>query len=85
MQTLQGYIKSAQQYLADGDNADALAMLQNYYGAQTSVRGYASDALSVINNQGLFGVTANQDVIQAIGTTAYTNFSESIVTIFMLL
>ena len=31
MQTLQGYINSARQDLAAGDNADALAMLQDYY------------------------------------------------------
>ncbi|MDR3466574.1 MAG: hypothetical protein P4M07_11575 [Xanthobacteraceae bacterium] len=68
---LQGYIKAAQDALAQNDTEGALNSLNQYYSSQTATRGYASDALQVINNQGLFGVTANNDVSNAIGATRY--------------
>jgi hypothetical protein len=73
---LQGYIDTAKADLDLGTeqgNQAALAAITQYYSSQTSVRGYATDARNVINNQGLFGVSANQDVIQAIGQTAWSN------------
>ncbi len=62
LNTLQGYITSAQTALAAGDTDTALVDINLYYGAQVNLRGYASDALNVEDNIGIFGATANQRI-----------------------
>ncbi|MEA2841317.1 MAG: hypothetical protein QOF41_2647 [Methylobacteriaceae bacterium] len=69
--TLRGYIAGAQAALANGDTQNALNYVNLYYNSQTDIRGYATDALQVVNNVGLFGTTANQEVTNAIGISEY--------------
>jgi len=51
--TLQGYINGANTARQAGDTQNTLNYLNLYYNSQTEIRGYAMDALEVINNQGL--------------------------------
>ena len=71
--TLQGYINAANAALSAGDTQNALNYINLYYSSQTDIRGYGTDALDVINNQGRFGAVANQEVIDAIGATQFAN------------
>ena len=62
---------SAKQALRNGDTADAINYVNLYYQSQTDFRGYATDALEVVNNQNIFGLTANQIMINDLGITQY--------------
>lgn len=63
---LQSYIDGANAALQAGDTQNALNYINLYYSSQTEIRGYATDALEIINNQGVFGATANQELINAV-------------------
>ena len=69
--TLQGYINAAQAALNQGDSAGVISALNSYYDAQTGMRGYATDALQVLNNTGVFGNVANQEITDAMGQSWY--------------
>ena len=75
---LQGYINAAQTALAQGNYNGVTAALNSYYGAQTGMRGYAQLALDVVNNTGVDGIAANNDIINAIGTAQYTSIQSTL-------
>ena len=75
---LQGYIDNAKAALVAGEARDALNYVNLYYQSQTDLRGYASDALQVVNNVGLFGATANQNIIDAIGLSQYNKIQPNL-------
>jgi hypothetical protein len=82
LQQLNGYLKAASDALAQGNTAanqaTALGYIAQYYSAQTSFRGYAGDALQVVQNQGAYGITANQLVSDAMGASNFANNRASI-------
>lgn len=47
---LQGFIDSANEALQAGDTQNAVNFINLYYESQTDFRGYATDALAVVNN-----------------------------------
>jgi hypothetical protein len=78
IQTLQSYINGANAALAAGDDQNALNYVELYYNAQTDIRGYAVDALHVVTDSGIDGVTAKQDVANAIGAAQWSSISTSV-------
>ncbi len=69
---LQGFIADAESALKAGDSRNAVNDVNLYYNFQSDMRGYASDALQVVNDIGVFGVVANQEIIDAVGQQAYS-------------
>jgi len=69
---LQGFIADAESALKAGDSRNAVNDVNLYYDFQSDMRGYASDALQVVNDIGAFGVVANQEIIDAVGQQAYS-------------
>ncbi|MFG1400195.1 matrixin family metalloprotease [Roseixanthobacter pseudopolyaromaticivorans] len=69
--SLQNYIDNAKIELTSGHTQEAINNILLYYNAQTDFRSYAGLAISVINNTELFGKTANQNIIDAIGLDEY--------------
>lgn len=55
---LQSYISGAQNAINTGDVTNALNYVNLYYQSQTTMRGYANDALQVVNNVGTYGAVA---------------------------
>ena len=58
LQVVDQYAQAAQTALLASDVQSALQDVNLYYNAQISFRGYASDAIQVVNDTGLFGLVA---------------------------
>lgn len=69
---LSGYVIDAQSALNRGDYFSAKNYLESYYSSQIDDRGYATLALHVINNDNIFGITANNNVENALGKEEFS-------------
>ncbi len=79
LNTLSGFIINAETALNSGNTRDAINDVNLYYEDQIEERGYATDALEVVNDAGVFGLVANQELIDALGATQYAALLPSIV------